>query len=90
MPRATSITRDGPFRPVREVLQVQLQIAQVEGELGKALAGLERAVGQQISELPRDIERGPSSLDKPSATTKPPTPPGESSPFRAGQSTTFP
>ncbi len=75
---------------VREVLQVQLQIAQVEGELGKALAGLERAVGQQISEQPQDFERGPSSLEHSPAMTKPPTPPGESSPFRARQSTTFP
>jgi len=37
---------------LREVLQVQLQIAQVEAELGKALAGLERAVGCQINEHP--------------------------------------
>ncbi len=50
---------------VREVLQVQLQVAQVEGELGKALAGLERAVGHQISEQPQDPARGPSSLDHP-------------------------
>jgi outer membrane protein TolC len=35
---------------LREVLQVQLQIAQVEAELGKALAALERAVGRQINE----------------------------------------
>ncbi len=35
---------------VREVLQVELQTAQVEAELGKALAGLERAVGQKIYE----------------------------------------
>jgi outer membrane protein TolC len=37
---------------LREVLQVQLQIAQVSAELGKALAGLEHAVGQQINEGP--------------------------------------
>ena len=35
---------------LREVLQVQLQIAQVSAELGKALAGLERAVGRQLSD----------------------------------------
>jgi outer membrane protein TolC len=37
---------------LREVLQVQIQIAQVEAELGKALAMLERAVGSQINEHP--------------------------------------
>ncbi len=36
----------------REVLQLRIQIAQVEGELGKALAMLERAVGGQINEHP--------------------------------------
>jgi len=30
---------------LREMLQVELQVAQVEAELGKALAALERAVG---------------------------------------------
>jgi outer membrane protein, heavy metal efflux system len=37
---------------VREALQIELQIAQVEAELGKALASLERAVGCQIIEHP--------------------------------------
>ena len=36
----------------REVLQVQLQIAQVEAELRKSLASLERAVGAQINANP--------------------------------------
>jgi outer membrane protein TolC len=36
----------------REVLQIQLQIAQVEAELGKALASLERTVGVQLNEHP--------------------------------------
>ncbi len=36
----------------REVLQIELQIAQVESELGKALASLERAVGSRINESP--------------------------------------
>jgi outer membrane protein, heavy metal efflux system len=34
----------------REVLQIRLQIAQVESELGKALASLERAVGSEIND----------------------------------------
>jgi cobalt-zinc-cadmium efflux system outer membrane protein len=37
---------------LRETLQVQLQITQVEAELAKALAALERAVGTQINESP--------------------------------------
>jgi outer membrane protein TolC len=37
---------------LRETVQVQLQIAQVEAELAKALAALERAVGTQINERP--------------------------------------
>jgi len=42
---------------LRELLQVQIQIAQVEAELGKALASLERAVGSQIN----DSHRHPAS-----------------------------
>jgi outer membrane protein, heavy metal efflux system len=56
---------------LREVLQVQLQIAQVSAELGKALAGLERAVGKHLNEDP--VSALPSS------------PPDASSPFRAHQ-----
>ena len=37
---------------LREVLQVQLQIAQIEAEFAKALAALERAVGCQLNEHP--------------------------------------
>jgi outer membrane protein TolC len=37
---------------LREVLQIQLQIAQVEAELGKAIAALERAVGCELNEHP--------------------------------------
>ena len=67
---------------LREVLQVQLQIAQVEAELGKALAGLERAVGCEINEHP------PGSSARAEAATRPPTPaqapwpPSAGSPFQ--------
>jgi outer membrane protein TolC len=37
---------------LREALQLDIQIVQVEAELGKALASLERAVGCQINEHP--------------------------------------
>jgi outer membrane protein TolC len=60
----------------REVLQVAIQIAQVEAELGKALASLERAVGCELKENP-DIPT-PAPDDAPDRPTPPPT----SSPFR--------
>lgn len=53
----------------REELQVEIQIAQIEAELGKTLASLERAVGAQLNEHPPE----------PSA----PAPPTSASPFRA-------
>jgi outer membrane protein TolC len=37
---------------MREILQVQVQVAQVEAELGKSLALLERAVGCQLNDHP--------------------------------------
>ena len=45
----------------REQLQVEIQIAQIEAELGKTLASLERAVGVQLNEHPP----APSSLAAP-------------------------
>ncbi len=62
----------------RETLQVQVQIAQVEGELGKALASLERAVGCQINEHPPTSTPNPDPLPSPI-----PPPSSESSPFQA-------
>ncbi|ODT98480.1 MAG: hypothetical protein ABS79_05795 [Planctomycetes bacterium SCN 63-9] len=47
---------------LREVLQVRLQIAQVEAELSKALAALERAVGCRINEHPPEA-RGASGVE---------------------------
>jgi outer membrane protein TolC len=67
------------FSALREVLQVKLQIVQVEGELGKALASLERAVGTQINELQ------PAPIGAEAATPTggaPPPPPVTSGPFR--------
>jgi outer membrane protein TolC len=63
---------------LREVLQIHLQIAQVQAELGKALAMLERAVGSQINDHP------PSPAPHEAATTTPAPPPQPlaASPFR--------
>lgn len=61
----------------REVLQIQLQIAQVESELGKALASLERAVGAQLNEHPPTAPAAPGGGDAP-----PPPPPATPGPFR--------
>jgi cobalt-zinc-cadmium efflux system outer membrane protein len=60
----------------REVLQIQLQIAQVESELGKALASLERAVGAQINANPPAVPRDPETAPLV------PTPPASTGPFR--------
>jgi outer membrane protein TolC len=66
----------------RDLLQVELQIAQVEAELGKTLASLERAVGAQLNEHPVD----PSSLavlSESGAQARPaiPAPPTSTGPF---------
>lgn len=61
----------------REVLQIELQIAQVEAELGKALASLERAVGSRINEGPPDgLE--PSQAEAATPPSTPPPPPSSS------------
>ena len=69
----------------REVLQIQLQIAQVEAELGKALASLERTVGVQLNAHPpipsSPPAMNPAAVPMAAPSTPPPTPatPG---PFR--------
>lgn len=66
----------------RETLQVRVQVAQIEGELGKALASLERAVGCQFNEHPP----APTTAD--AATTAPaplPPPPSTDGPFRQAE-----
>jgi cobalt-zinc-cadmium efflux system outer membrane protein len=63
----------------REVLQIQLQIAQVEAEIGKAMASLERAVGGQLNEHPPTAASTatiPSPNPAPNATPPPPSAPG--------------
>ena len=61
----------------RDLLQVELQIAQIESELGKTLASLERAVGAQFNEHPPE----PASHATPTPDRTPaPSPSG--SPFR--------
>jgi outer membrane protein TolC len=63
----------------RDLLQVELQIAQIESELGKTLASLERAVGAQLNEHPPE----PSRTEAP-PQIRTPEPPASSSPFRPG------
>jgi cobalt-zinc-cadmium efflux system outer membrane protein len=78
------------FSALREVLQIQLQVAQVEGELGKALASLERAVGTQINEHPHAVgaeARTPAQSPDPSQL---PAPPEDSGPFRPNAPTSTP
>lgn len=57
----------------REVLQIRLQIAQVEAELGKALASLERSVGTQLNQHP---PVGAEGIVPHPAPPPPPTGPG--------------
>jgi outer membrane protein TolC len=63
----------------RELLQVQLQIAQLESDLGKALASLERAVGVQLNEHPPQPSSPATPPQNPAAL-----PPTSASPFRPG------
>jgi cobalt-zinc-cadmium efflux system outer membrane protein len=62
----------------QEVLQVQLQLARLEADLGQSLAGLEQAVGVQLGENP------PAEVPPPPATTTPgPFPAAEDEPASA-------
>jgi len=60
----------------RDVLEVELQVAQVEAELGKSLAQLERAVGAQLNEHPP----GPALLNAPSPVSAEPEAKPEAAP----------
>jgi cobalt-zinc-cadmium efflux system outer membrane protein len=71
----------------RETLQVQVQVAQVEGELGKALASLERAVGCQLNQHP--IAPATADAVSPAAAPLPP-PSSNSGPFERGKPSAVP
>ena len=58
---------------LRDVLQIQIQVAQIEAELGKAIAALERSVGCQINEHPP--QPAPSAPAPPAASGLAPTTP---------------
>jgi cobalt-zinc-cadmium efflux system outer membrane protein len=64
----------------REVLQIELQAAQVEAELSKVLASLERAVGCQLNEHPP----APSAVHASPAVPPIPPPADVPGPFRTG------
>ena len=74
----------------RDRLQVELQVAQVEAELGKSLARLERAVGRRLNEDPPSpelLDASPpvESTEQPTPTPTPDPaspPPTSISPFR--------
>src|SRR5439155_1439790 len=59
----------------QEVLQVELQIAWLEAELGKTLASLEQVVGVQLNEHPPALQPRPES---PLPSAPPPAAPGPS------------
>lgn len=64
----------------RELLQVEVQIARLESELGKALATLERSVGTQLTAVPSLVEPPPPN---PTAIVPPPAGPGPFAPTSA-------
>lgn len=59
----------------REVLQIELQVARFEAELGKSVASLERAVGLQLRHHPPGPE-ATALPDGASPDEEPPPPPG--------------
>ncbi len=72
----------------REVLQIELQVIQFETEIGKSLAALERAVGNQLTEHPptsvdananADVAPSNPAIESPEA----PPPPENPSPFQS-------
>ena len=61
----------------RELLQVQIQIAKAESDMGRALAKLERSVGTQLSADPNAIRNWEAAQSPPA----PPTPNAGPGPF---------
>jgi outer membrane protein, heavy metal efflux system len=72
--RASNVDISTVLSAQREILQVEIQVVQVESELAKALASLERAVGCQVNE--RTLEPEAAGL------APPPLPANIGSPFR--------
>lgn len=63
----------------REVLQIELQVAQFESALGQSLASLERAVGVQLNAHPP----APEAAARPGPAAEPPPPPPDATgPFQ--------
>jgi len=68
----------------RDHLQVELQVAQVEAELGKALARLERAVGCRLNESPPTPEEIEADSPPTTPTPAPEGPPSSPPPSGPG------
>jgi outer membrane protein TolC len=67
---------------LRELLTVQLQVARLESELGRALASLERVVGVQLNDHPPGPMAAPG--EPPPGPPVPPPATGEPGPFAPG------
>jgi len=59
----------------RELLQIELQLARFETELGQALARLERVVGGQLNEHLPEPGAIPARIPNPTPPDQPPSPP---------------
>jgi outer membrane protein TolC len=68
----------------RDLLGIELQVAEAETELGKVLTSLERAVGGQWNESPVPGESAPLLAESLGADDTPPPPSPGPSPFPAG------
>jgi outer membrane protein TolC len=67
----------------REVLQIELQVARFEAELGKSLASLERAVGIHLRDHPPEASMVPPEASR-AEEIPPPPPPDGTGPFAGG------
>lgn len=67
----------------RELLQIELQLARFETELGQALARLERVVGVQLNEHPPGVEVFNAPIEAVPDPTPAPPPADDPGPFEA-------